>query len=74
MSATKIKGLKMTQFSANYNIATTEHTLQGQTKQYMIIGTWDYRCQMLLYVVLSRVKTLSGLLLTNKLNYDLANF
>ena len=30
----KIKGLKMTQFPVNLNIATTGHKLQGQTKTF----------------------------------------
>ena len=38
----------------------------------MIIGTWNYRCRNWVYDVLSRVKTLNGLLLTNTLNDDLA--
>ena len=40
-SSTKIKGLKMTQLSVNSNIETTRHTLQSQTIQYLIIGTWN---------------------------------
>ena len=37
----------------------------------MIIGTWNYICRNWVYVVLSRVNSLDGLLLTNKLNDDL---
>ena len=74
MVSQKIKGLKTTQFPVNSNITITGHTLQGQTKQHIIIGTGNYRCRNQVYVVLSRVNTLNRLLLTNKLNYDLAKF
>ena len=74
MNWQKIKDLKMTKFQVNSNIATTGHKLKGQTKQCMIIGKWNYRCQNWVYVVLSRVKTLNGLLLTNKLKDHLAKF
>ena len=40
----------------------------------MVIGIWNYRCQNWIYIVLSRVKTSNGLLLTNKFNDDLAKF
>ena len=63
----QIKGLKMTQFLVKSNIVTTGHKLQGQTKQYMIFGTWNYRCRNWVYVVMSRVKTLNGLLLPHTL-------
>ena len=64
----------MAQFPINYNIATLWHKLQGQTKINMIIGPWDYRCRNQIYVGMSRVNTLNGLLLTNTLNDDLAKF
>ena len=65
----QIKGLKITKFPVNYNIATTVH--YTAKKQHIIIGTWNYRCRNWVCVILSRVKTLSGLLLTNQLNDDL---
>jgi len=34
---TQIKGLMMTQFPVNSNIATTGHKLQGQTKKHLIV-------------------------------------
>ena len=40
----------------------------------MIIGTWNDICQNWVYIVLSRVNALDGLLLPNKLNDDLAKF
>ena len=61
----------MTQFPVNSNIVTTGHKLRGQTKQHMVIRAWNYRCRNWVYVVLSMVNTLSGLLLTKKLNDDL---
>ena len=64
----------MTQFPVKSNIATTWHKLQGQIKHYIIIGTWNYRCRNWIYVVLLRVNTLNGLLLTNRLNGDQAKY
>ena len=64
----------MTQFPVNSNIATTEHNVQGQTKQRMIIGTWNYRFRNWVYDVLSRLNKLSAFLLTSKLNDDLVKF
>ena len=40
----------------------------------MIIGTWNSRCQNWVYVVLSRVNILNGLLLTNIMNNNLVKF
>ena len=68
----QINGLKMTQFPVNSNIATVGHKLQGQTKQHPIITSWNFEFKNWVYVVLSRVKKLDGLLLSNKLNEDLA--
>ena len=40
----RVKDSRMTQFPVNSSIIATGFTLQGQTKQYMIIGTWNYIC------------------------------
>ena len=68
----KINGLKLTQFPVNSNIATTGHELQYQTKHHLIITSWNYVLKNWVYVVLSRVNTLNGLVLTNKLDEDSA--
>ena len=64
----------MTQFPINSNITTTGYTLQGHTKQHLIMNSWNYAFKKWVYVVLARVKTLDGLLLANKLNEDLVKF
>ena len=71
---TKIKGLSMLQFPVNSNIATTGHKLQGQTKQNLVIGSWNYRCRNWIYVVLSRVTTMKGLYFTEELDDDLSRY
>ena len=59
----KIGGLKMKQFGVNNNIATTGHKLQGMSKDQLIVSSWNYSFKNWIYVVLSRVRTLSGLYL-----------
>ena len=51
---------KIEQFSVLCNIATTGHKLQGMSKDSLIITDWNYQ-QNWIYVVLSRVRKLSGL-------------
>ena len=70
----KIRGLRMTQFPVNWNIATTGHKLQGQTKKHLIVTLWNYGLKNWIYMVLSKVKTLNRLLLVNKLNDDLTKY
>ena len=44
------------------NIATTGHQLQGMSKDQLIVSSWNYSSKnWIYYVVLSRVRTLSGL-------------
>jgi len=64
----------MTQFPVNSNIANTWHKLQGQTKKHLIVTSWNYAVPNWVYIVLSRVKTLRGLFLLNKLNDDLTKY
>ena len=40
----------------------------------MIVTSWNLRCKNWIYVVLSRVRTLDGLLLVNKLDDDLKKY
>ena len=69
-----IKRLKITQFPVNSNIATIGHKLQSQTKQYLIVTLWNCRVKNWIYVVLSRVSTLDGLLLVKQLDDDLIKY
>ena len=59
--------MKMTQFPVLPNQATTGHKLQSKTKKNLVVSTWSYK-QNWAYVVLSRVKTLSGLFLREPLD------
>ena len=63
-----IGGINMTQFPVNSNIATTGHKLQGMTKDSLIVHAWNYTFTNWIYVVLSRVRTLDGLYLCEKLD------
>ena len=52
----------------NCNIATTGHKLQETSKDSLIVNSWSYTFANWVYVVLSRVRTRSGLLLNKKLD------
>ena len=58
-----IKGINMTQFGVIDNIATTGHKLQGVSLDNLVVNSWNYGCPNWVYVVLSRVRTLAGLVL-----------
>ena len=60
----------MTQFGINDNIATTVHKLQGVSLDNLIIHSWNYVIKNCVYVVLSRVKTLKGLVLCQLLDIN----
>ena len=51
-----------------FNIATTGHKLQGISKDNEIVVNWFYGVKNWVYVVLSRVRTLSGLYLFKPLD------
>ena len=63
-----IKGINMEQFGVIHNIATTGHKLQGASMDNLVINSWNYSCPNWIYVVLSRVRTLLGLVLNVKLD------
>jgi hypothetical protein len=65
----------MNQIPANSNDATTGHKLQGMSKDVIIVSSWPTGGLSLMfknweYVVLSRVRTLSGLYLVEPINMD----
>lgn len=64
----KIGGVTVKQFGVNSNIATTGHKLQGMSKDKLIVCSWNYSFDNWIYVVLSRVRTLSGLYLCERLD------
>jgi len=59
--------MKASQFPLLLNNATTGHKLQGATIDRIFVHCWKYKKNWP-YVVLSRVKTLSGLYLRHKLS------
>ena len=63
-----IKGINMTQFGAIDNIATTGHKLQGVSLDNLVVNSWNYSTANWVYVVLSRVRKLTGLVLNTLLD------
>jgi hypothetical protein len=63
---------KMKQFPANINDATTGHKLQGKSKDAIIVESWPTISMFRNweYVVLSRVRTLSGLYLIKPIDIN----
>ena len=66
---------KMVQIPANSNDATTSHKLQGMSKDAIIVSSWPTGSLAAMfknweYVVLSRVRTLSGLYLVKPIDMD----
>ena len=66
----KLGNVSVTQFAVNSNIATTGHKLQGMSKDTLIINNWNYGSANWIYVVLSRVRTRSGLYLAKPLDLN----
>jgi hypothetical protein len=65
----------MIQIQANINDATTEHKLQGMSKDVIVVSLWPTGGLATMfknweYVVLSRVRTLSGLYLVEPIDMD----
>ena len=60
--------IRITYLPINSNISTTGHKLQGATLSNLIVNSWAYRCAHWTYVVLSRVKSLTNLVLNEKLD------
>ena len=66
---------KMTQIPAYSNDATTGHTLQGMSKDAIVVTSWPTGGLAAMfknweYVVLSRLRTLSGLYLVEPIDMD----
>ena len=63
-----LEKIKITYLPLNSSISTTGHKLQGQTLNHLVINSWGYKCPHWIYVVLSRVTKLTGLILNQKLD------
>jgi len=63
-----IRGINMTQFGVIDNIATTGHKLQGVSLDNLVVNSWNYGCPNWVYVVLSRVRKLAGLVFNTPLD------
>jgi hypothetical protein len=66
-------GMKGYQFPIISNSCTTGHKLQGCTVESLLVNDWHYG-QNWTYVVLSRVKKMSGLYVRNPLTTDLTKY
>jgi hypothetical protein len=66
----KLGNVRVTQIPVNSNVATTGHKLQGMSKDTLIVNSWSYGFANWIYVVLSRVRTLSGLYLCKPLDLN----
>ena len=64
----RLENAKVTQIPVKSNIATTGHKLQGMSKDTLIVNSWSYQFSNWIYVVLSRVRTLSDLYLCRRLD------
>ena len=64
----KLGNVKVTQLPVNCNIATTGHKLQGMSKDSLVVNSWGYKFESWVYVVLSRVRTRTRLMLNTKLD------
>ena len=62
-------GVKIIQFGVNSNKATTRHKLQGASLNKMVVRSWEYGIVNWIYVVLSRVRSLKGLFICQKLDH-----
>jgi hypothetical protein len=67
---------KMNQIPANSNDGTTGHKLQGMSKDVIIVSSWptgglSKKFENWEYVVLSRVRTLSGLYLVDPIDMEI---
>ena len=63
-----LEKIKITYLPLNSSISTTGHKLQGLSLNQLVVNSWAYRCPHWVYVVLSRVTTLNGLILNQKLD------
>ena len=70
---TELFYMKATQFQIIVNNATTGHKLQGSGVENLFVHNWYYVTNWV-YVILSRVKTRSGLFLRNKLDNSLSKY
>ena len=65
--------MKGCQFPFISNNCTTGHKLQGCSLETLLVNDWWYHGNWV-YVVLSRIRTLKGLYLREKLSYDLTKY
>ena len=63
-----LENIQITYLPLYSSISTTGHKLQGQSLNHLVVNSWAYKCPHWLYVVLSRVTTLNGLILNQKLD------
>ena len=62
-SSEVLRGFEVTQFAVNVNLAATVHSMEGMTKDIVIVADESKKSPWWLYVILSRVTSLNGLFL-----------
>jgi len=65
-----VTNIRILQVPVISNVAITGHKLQGMSKDTLIMHSWNYSTVNWVYVVLSRVRTLSGLYLCTPIDLD----
>jgi hypothetical protein len=70
----KLFPMQCNQLPIIINNATTGHKLQGSTVNNLFVHGWDYETKNWPYVILSRIKKLSGLYLKTPLSTDLNKY
>jgi len=70
----KLFPMQCNQFPIIINNATTGHKLQGSTVNNLFVHDWDYETKNWPYVILSRIKKLSGLYLRAPIASNLCKY
>ena len=66
------KLVQLSQFPFNVANARTVHKLQGRSLENLMVSNWSYTTNWP-YVVLSRVRTMTGLFLRSPIDFDKLN-
>ena len=59
----QMEKIKIAYLPVNSSLSSTGHKLQGKTLDHLVVKSWEYNTPHWVYVIVSRVKTLIGLIL-----------
>ena len=65
---TSLEQIRVTYLPINRNISITSHKLQWSTLDCLVVNSWTRQIPHWIYVILSRVRKLSSLILNEKLD------